>query len=196
MSIDAYENFDLLITPAPDGYTAHVIASPVGQESVTFHLDFTAAELRNFFWLSGRALRHFHLVPEEEEPPVRTPKVFGERLYAAVFADQVRTQLRRSLDAVASQGKGLRIRLRLTAVPELAELPWEYLYATDLDRALANAAATPVVRYLDLDQPEATMTLRPPLRILGIVSQPSDVPQLDSVADLSSGDCPRAVGSP
>src|SRR5436305_2090956 len=35
--------------------------------------------------------------------------------------------LRSSLDEDERQGMGLRIRLRLDAAPELANLPWEYL---------------------------------------------------------------------
>lgn len=151
-----YANFDLLITPNTNGYTAHLIDSPVGEATVAFTLDLTKEELRSFFWLSGRALRHFQPRPGPETPPPLTPQQFGQRLYDAIFAGAMRTQLRRSLDAATIQGKGLRIRLRLSNVPELAELPWEYLYATDdLDRALATTTATPIVRYLDLAQPEA-----------------------------------------
>ncbi|MCB0112405.1 MAG: CHAT domain-containing protein, partial [Caldilineaceae bacterium] len=194
--MNVYENFDLLITQHGGGYSAHVIASPVGQERHDFTLDFTEQELRTFFWLSGRALRLVRLVATSATSSALTPTTFGERLYDAVVAGPVRTQLRRSLDAVAAQDKGLRIRLWLSHVPELAELPWEYLYATDLGRALANATETPVVRYLDLAEPEAIMTMRPPLRILGIVSDPSDAPHLnveqewrqlhDALADLAS----------
>lgn len=192
-----YTNFDLLITPSAKGYTAHLIDSPVGEATVTFGLDFTEQELRSFCWLSGRALRHFRPRPGPETPTPLTPQQFGRRLYDAIFAGALRTQLRRSLDAVTTQGKGLRIRLRLSNVPELAELPWEYLYATDdLDRALATATATPIVRYLDLAQPEAPLTMRPPLRILGVVANPQGTVPLnveqewrqlhDALAELAS----------
>ncbi len=197
MPIHNYTNFDLLITQTTDSYTAHVIDSPVGEATTPFTIDLTPAELRNFFWLSGRALRHFRPAADIATPPPLDPQQFGQRLYDAVFSGPIRTQLRRSLDAVATQGKGLRIRLRLSNVPELAELPWEYLYATDdLDRALATATATPIVRYLDLAQPEAPLTMRPPLRILGIVANPQGTPPLnvehewrqlhDALADLAS----------
>lgn len=193
-----YANFDLLFTSTGDGYTAHLIDSPVGEATVAFTLDLTPAELRSFFWLSGRALRHFRPLPGPETPPPLTPQQLGRRLYEAVFSGPMRTQLRRSLDAATTQGKGLRIRLRLSNVPELAELPWEYLYATDddLDRALATATHTPIVRYLDLAQPEAPLAMRPPLRILGVVANPQGTVPLnveqewrqlhDALADLMS----------
>lgn len=178
MNIPIYENFDLQIITTDEGYGAYVIQSPVGEVDAHFSLDFSQEELRKFFWISGRSLRKVRLKKSAEAPPPLTPRQFGQRLYNAVFAGPIRTQLRRSLDAVAGPKKGLRIRLRLSDVPELAELPWEYLYATDLDRELANATDTPVVRYLDLDQPEQQMTIRPPLHILGVVSNPKNVPPL------------------
>jgi len=192
-----YANFDLLITPSVTGYTAHLIDSPVGEATVPFTLNFTEQELRSFCWLSGRALRHFRPLPGSATPPPLTPQQLGRRLYDAVFSGPMHTQLRRSLDAVSTQGKGLRIRLRLSNVPELAELPWEYLYATDdLDRALATAINTPIVRYLDLAQPDAPLALRPPLRILGVVANPQGTLPLnveqewrqlhDALADLAS----------
>lgn len=179
MNMPIYENFDLQIITTDEGYGAYVIQSPVGQVDALFALDFSPEELRKFFWISGRSLRKVRLKKSTETPAPLTPRQFGQRLYDAVFAGPIRTQLRRSLDAVADPNKGLRIRLRLSDVPELAELPWEYLYATDLDRELANATDTPIVRFLDLDQPEQQMTIRPPLNILGVVSNPRDVPPLN-----------------
>ena len=60
--------------------------------------------------------------------------------------------LRSSLDEASRQDAGLRIRLRLTDVPELADLAWEYLYNPTLNRFLALSVETPIVRYLDLPQ--------------------------------------------
>ena len=51
----------------------------------------------------------------------------GEALFATVFAGEVGARFKSSLDIAGRQGTGLRIRLRLAAVPELAALPWEYL---------------------------------------------------------------------
>jgi len=192
MTTRTYQNFDLLITRTASGYNARVIHAPVGQANVDFVLPFSPEALRNFSWLSGRIGRH--LRPEEEtgEPPL-DPKSFGAQLYDAVFADGVGKSFLRSLDRADG---ALRIRLHLDATPELADLPWEYLYATDLARPLALSQETPLVRYLDLAQPEEALMLRPPLRILGIVSDPRDVRPLqveqewrqlhDVLADLQS----------
>ncbi|MEZ4866969.1 MAG: SUMF1/EgtB/PvdO family nonheme iron enzyme [Caldilineaceae bacterium] len=188
-----YQNFDLLITSTATGYNARVINAPAGQANVDFALPFHAAELRGFFWLAGRTLRHLRPASENNAPPL-DPQSFGSKLYCAVFADGVGKLLLRSLDEAERQG--LRLRLHLDDAPELADLPWEYLYATDLARHPALSDRTPIVRYLDLPQPEATLTIRPPLRVLGVVANPSDVQPLeveqewrrlhDVLADLQS----------
>ncbi len=171
-----YQNFDLLVTRSGGGYNARVISSPAGQANVDFVLPFSPAELRSFFWLAGRLSRQLRLVTVEPPTVILDPKAFGARLYAAVFAGEVGKVFARSLDL--SKDK-LRIRLRLGDVLELADLPWEYLYATDLDRHLALSAQTPLVRYVELALGEETLAVAPPLHILAVVADPSDVVQLD-----------------
>ncbi|MCX7669198.1 MAG: hypothetical protein N2439_03905, partial [Anaerolineae bacterium] len=122
-----YQDFDLRIerwSAAPAGtprYRAAVLASPVGEAST----DFTLAI-----------------------PPDATVEEAGRLLFEAVFAGEVLTALRRSLDRAGRHGGGLRIRLRLTATPDLADLPWEALYDSGRERFLALSTETPIVRYL------------------------------------------------
>ncbi|NJN84237.1 MAG: CHAT domain-containing protein [Caldilineaceae bacterium] len=63
--------------------------------------------------------------------------------------------------------------------PELADLPWEYLYDPTARRHLALSDATPVVRYLEMPQSEQPLMVTRPLRILALISDPSGVPKLD-----------------
>jgi CHAT domain len=74
---------------------------------------------------------------------------------------------------------GLRIRLRLTGAPELDDLPWEFLYTKGRNRFLALSKDTPLVRYLDLPERIRPFTITPPIRILLIVSSPTDYATLD-----------------
>ena len=104
---------------------------------------------------------------------------FGSKLYEAVFNDDMRACLRRSLDQAGQEGKGLRIRLRLTDAPELNDLPWEYLYNPTLNRFLSLSVETPLVRYLDLPERIRPLAVQPPLRALVMISNPSDVATLD-----------------
>ena len=73
----------------------------------------------------------------------------------------------------------MRIRLHLGATPELADLPWEYLYESRRKRFLARSEYFPVVRYFDLPEPEQPLAVTPPLRVLVMLSNPSDVENLE-----------------
>ena len=67
--------------------------------------------------------------------------------------------------------------LSLTGVPELLQVPWEYLY--DHPSFLSISTWTPIVRYLDLPKPRRPLQIELPLRILGMVSAPSDAEPID-----------------
>ncbi len=64
-------------------------------------------------------------------------------------------------------------------VPELAGLPWETLYDSAFDRFLALSTETPLVRYLDLLERVQPLAIQPPLKMLVIISNPSDYLPLD-----------------
>ncbi|MBX2997313.1 MAG: SUMF1/EgtB/PvdO family nonheme iron enzyme [Caldilineaceae bacterium] len=169
-----YSNFDLLITAGDHGYLARVIASPVGESAAAmFRLPFDEQELHGFFWLSGRLLRTLSsTAPTLARRQPLTPEAFGARLYAAIFSGGIANLLRRSLDAVERDGEGLRIRLRMNDVPELADLPWEFLYAPDLARFPALSAGSPIVRYVEQDRPLPTLETSPPLTLLALIANP------------------------
>lgn len=63
-------------------------------------------------------------------------KQFGGRLFDALFDDDVHAAFRGSVGESERQGTGLRIRLRFGHTPELADIPWEYLYDSRADRFL------------------------------------------------------------
>jgi WD40 repeat protein len=100
----------------------------------------------------------------------------GQALFTALLGDeQVRSVYRGSAANAARRQEELRIALRID-VPELAELPWECMYDDTegayicrlhlVTRVLGVAAPSPVVR--------------PPLRMLAVISAPRDFPSLDA----------------
>jgi hypothetical protein len=108
---------------------------------------------------------------------METARIFGSKLFDALFCDDVR-DLYHSASAEADiAGKGLRVTLRLSQAPQLSNIPWEYL--CEEDRFLSVSEQTPIVRYLDLERAHTPLALTPPLRILGMVSSPSDVVELN-----------------
>lgn len=177
MPITSYLDFDLLVVPTADKYMARVVHSPAGQATAAFVLPFAIDEAPTFGQRSGGNGRH--IFTSATGAVGLTPRTFGERLYTAVFSDQIEQLFRRSLDEANRSDRGLRVRLRLGDAPALAALPWEFLYSPDLDRFLALSDVTPVVRYLELAQPESALTVAPPLNILAVVADPSDVQKLD-----------------
>jgi len=172
-----YLDFDLLIERSGEKYKARVLASPAGQATIEFSLPFSELELENFLLKIGQPRR---AVRSARLPEVEAIKAFGERLFKAVFADKVYGCFRSSLNEAENQNAGLRLRLRLTEVPELSNISWEYLYYdSGFDRFLCLSTETPVVRYLDLPERIRPLAVKPPINILTMISNPSNYPQLD-----------------
>lgn len=187
--MNRYHPFDLMITPAGDGvagsYRAQVINSPSGQGQVHFQLPALLGPWRDRLALVGGALRAMKSYPEAEaaahEP--LTPRAFGEALFSTVFQGAVGDVFQASLASVQQKQEGLRIRLRLNDVPELATLPWEYLFYARQKRFLVLSSATPIVRYLPLPLAEAPLTVEGELRILVLTANVSDAPSLNITAE-------------
>jgi|GEM_PF-6051216 len=176
MAPNTYLNFDIEFERTDDGYRLE-IDSPAGQLTQPFSMPFSALEIENILLRLGRpqiGVRGLH-TPETE-----AARTFGTRLFDAVFQDELRGCWRSSLEEANRQSAGVRVRLRLNDTPELASLPWEYLYNSALDRFLALSAHTPLVRYLELPERIRPLAITAPLRILTIIAGPHGVPPLDA----------------
>ena len=101
----------------------------------------------------------------------------GSELFRTVFQGELLKAFPGCL-AKAQNGPGLRIRLRLNDVPQLAGLPWEYLYDAEGRGFLTLSGRTPVVRYLELSEGLGTLLVEPPLRILAVISTPQGYREL------------------
>ena len=174
-----YEDFDLLLERAPKGFRAQVLNSSAGQASVDFQLPFSDVELENFLLKLGRTTR---VVRRIESTEMTTAKSFGAALFDAVFAGDVRACLRSAVDEARRENTRVRLRIRLTD-PVLADLPWEFLYNPAVNRFLALSVQTPVVRYMELPEVIQPIAVTPPIRVLVMISSPSDYPALDGEAE-------------
>ncbi|MGB0383595.1 MAG: CHAT domain-containing protein [Ardenticatenaceae bacterium] len=177
MHESSYLDFDLSMErgqredDAANGvYGVRVLNSPAGEPRGAFKLPFGGAQLKSFF----------QMVSCGGESGGLAAVNFGEQLFSALFEGKVRDCLVRSLDAAERQGKGLRIRLRLNDVPELATLPWEYLRDPVGQNFLVLSDQTPIVRYLELSATEQPLELVRPLRILMVIANPLDLSPLDA----------------
>lgn len=133
--------FDLLLDKHEKGYRARVIHGPVGEEKHEFVLPFSVQELRTFLELPNDLYRHLRISPQltGAGKPL-DPESFGTRLFKAVFAEGIYTSLMWSIDEARRQNSFLRVRLHLNEVPELAILPWEYLFNPKNNQSFALSA--------------------------------------------------------
>jgi Tol biopolymer transport system component len=179
--VATYAEFRLRIEPGPTPGTYRVEASGIaGEDQGEFVVPFTDTELENFVLKVGRTRRGVRRI---ESPEMQMARAFGGTLFSAVMHDRVGALYRSAIGEARALGQGLRITLALTDAPELGGIPWEYLY--DDPNFLAISSDTPVVRYLDLPKPRRALELTLPLRILAVVSAPSDAEQLDAALEKS-----------
>jgi Tol biopolymer transport system component len=160
-------------------YPVAVLASPGGEARGTllFPYDEPALEsrLKDLQIALLRSGGPYRRLPAREE---RAVQEFGRDLFEALFKGEVLSRYDVSLGEAARQGQGLRIKLRIRS-PSLSALPWEYLYDARQAEYVGLSSHTPIVRYLELPQPPLPLTVTPPLRILGMVAAPPDLPPLD-----------------
>ena len=189
MSTRDYLDFVLRISRADDGYVAIVINSPAGEGEAEFDLDPSDQAVREFVDLLGlvgdtrqpvgRSLRL--TVERNTAAPTDAPSAiareFGEALFDTALSGDVRELLRSSITKAGQKGAGLRVMLRFDDVPELAQLPWEYLYDTEERRYLDVTADVALVRYLELKQSVEPLEVELPLRVLAVIADTP--PQLD-----------------
>ena len=171
-------DFDLVVEALDDGYRTRVIASPAGEAEASLVLPFTDKDLRilvlEVVGSIGRLRRKVRRIDAQERQLIEN---FGGQLYQALFTGPVGDCLQRSRVTANSRDAGLRIRLRLPGA--LANVPWEYLYDAQ-HGFLGLDPDTALVRYLELPEPVQPLLIRPPLRILAMISAPSDMTELDA----------------
>ena len=183
MSARAYENFDLLVESTGDGsFRSRVAASPVGAgASATFAMPFDATGLENLLLKLDPGRSQMRRATADPRPKASTE--LGGALFEAVFGEEVLLAWTRSQDATRDAGEGLRLRLQLTDAPQIAGLPWELLFDRRTNSYPAQSERTPLVRYLEVPHPPRPLTVDGPLRILVILSSPTDLPELDVEAE-------------
>jgi hypothetical protein len=172
-----YVDFDLLIERSGEGtYRARVLSSPAGQAMQEVQMPYTGLELENFLLRVGKPRRG---VRRLESPEMETVKAFGSKMFKSIFTDDLLSALRTSQEEAKKNNQGLRIRLRFNDAPELVNLPWEFLYNPALNRFFSLSVNTPVVRYLEMPERITPLAIKAPVRLLVMISSPSDYPSLD-----------------
>lgn len=180
-----YSNFDLVIERAGDAaYRARVTESPAGQATSHFELPFSETDLEILMLRVGR---RSHVLRRQDSSELQAIKTFGGTLFERVFSGEVRAVFRSSYDRVTQEEDGgLRLRLRFLNTPELADLPWEFLYYQELNRFLSLSTSTPLIRYIELPEAMRSFQVAPPLRVLVVISSPTDYESLNVEREWSN----------
>lgn len=183
-------DLDVLVESRGHDRSVRIVGSPAGETAAEpFVAPFTDLELENFVLRVGRprAARRALQLPGASAAALDEAKAFGDRLLRALFPSAPAMACLLTSMAQARAGNiGLRVRLHLRDAPDLSRYPWEFLYDVNVDRFLCLSSHTPVVRYLDLPEPPAPLPVASPLRILVVISSPSDAPALDVEREWSN----------
>ncbi len=181
-----YLDFTLVIGPGQSGargrrvYPVHIV-SPVNErwsemrlnvkDAVTIQSTLEGALYRSAtpapVFRSGSARREVLTQDQREAQDL------GQTLFKALLpSEDLRLLYYQSLDAAKTPGvAGLRFRLRIEA-PDLATLPWEFLFAPhDSDHL---GLKIPIVRDLSTRDAITPLKVTPPLRILAMAASPKD----------------------
>ena len=172
-----YLDFDITIKPT-DGSDYEVsVRSPGGQSDFPMHFPFDDQTLRAQLEALEVALlrsrvKSRRVVSREEQ----TVEGFGRALFAALIGKV--SDLYKLSQQRAGEDKGLRVVLHIND-PRLAAVPWEFLYDPEQREYVCLSRHTPIVRYPDQAAPVNPISVRPPLRILGMAVSPKGLPKLD-----------------
>ena len=150
-----------LVARSPAGEARATLVFPFDKLALESHLK----DLHIALLSSGGRLRQ---VLTSQEQAVRN---FGSRLFEALFTGEVGRLYAACQQKAETHEQGVRLRLRIQA-PELAVLPWEYLYDERQKNYVCLSTQTPVVRYIDAPLPISRLAVAPPLRILGMIADP------------------------
>lgn len=170
-----YLDFELQLIPARAGYQVEVLSSPAGEASDTFRSpDMVAVE--NFILRVSRTMRGMRSVGS---PAWDLARDFGKDLFNRLFSGEILARLTASMREAQNRNCGLRLKLRLDHVPELMNIPWEFLYYQSRKMFLAPQEEFPIVRFLSTGQRPRPMFIEYPLRILAMTSSPTDLVPLN-----------------
>ncbi len=106
-------------------------------------------------------------------------KSLGSKLYKALFPNQINALLKAAIANAQANQENVRLRLIFES-PQLASLPWEFLYDEGTNTFLGNNTDTALSRYIDVPlQKRDIKAAILPLKVLLVISTPSDLAKLD-----------------
>jgi HEAT repeat protein/CHAT domain-containing protein len=168
LKIMKYQDFQILVDK-----NNHIRASSEqGDVSSEFRLDMNAIEL---------ALELIELNNTND----KLLKSLGNQLYQALFPNQINARFHATMAGAQANQESVRLRLIFQS-PQLAALPWEFLYDAETNTFLGNNIQTVLSRYIDVPlQKRDIRTAKLPLKVLLVISSPTDLAKLDATGEAT-----------
>lgn len=165
-----FDDLEITITPA----------EPTAGDNVTIRYNNTTET--GTFSLAAVAdhVAQLNAALNQVQPALEILKSAGSALFDTLLGGDL---LRIYAQATAP---GRRVRLRLNSkLPDLIAIPWEYLYDRDLERWLALQPDLSLVRTFPVPGRKPA-PVEGVLRVLVMISDPSDLPPLDTAAEWAN----------
>ncbi|MGH8887347.1 MAG: CHAT domain-containing protein [Egibacteraceae bacterium] len=171
-------SFEIEIGPGSDGsYPVTARAPGGGEAAAIMRLPLNGQDLESQLAVVKDAVLASSAIHRRiPTPPERPVQELGRDLFDALVTGDVRVLFGTGYQQARQQGIDLRLVLRIQP-PELARLPWEFLFDAGRDDYLS--LRLPLVRYPQVMEPLRPLKVSPPLRLLGMVALPSDRGALD-----------------
>ncbi|MGW2725012.1 CHAT domain-containing WD40 repeat protein [Streptomyces sp. NPDC001492] len=169
-----------------------VCTSPYGGASTKIRAPFSSETLRTALSEVEKALIRSSspVITRRASVVERTTRQFGERLTGAVLSGDVRLLFERCREQARAKNVPLRVLLAPVG-PNLSRIPWEFAVDPSAPDAYL-ALREPLVRSPQLMEAAPPLPLNPPLRVLGVLSRPTDLPSLE--AEREREQITRALG--
>lgn len=140
-------------------------------------------EVSEVFSLNKNEIKLALKLIESEQTDKELLKALGNTLYHALFPNQINARFHATLAGAASNNQSVRLRLIFQS-PEIAALPWEFLYDEGTNSFLANNTQTVLSRYIDVPLLKRELIgASLPLKVLLVIASPSNLPKLDTTGE-------------
>lgn len=156
-----------------------IVSSTAGRVQSTIHLPFIEP---SFSGHNPDSLTTLHSGSAMSNPGTleeQTVQRLGQALFGPLFSKEVWNLYEESQKQAAQAGQQLRLRLQIQT-PELAMLPWEYLYDARQETFLALSDETTLIRSPIPPLPIPPLKVEGPLHILCMIANPHDQEPFDS----------------
>ncbi|BAZ22894.1 hypothetical protein NIES4073_37820 [Kalymmatonema gypsitolerans NIES-4073] len=161
-----YQDFQILV----DNNNKIRTSSEQGEVSGEFRLEMNEIEL---------ALELIELNKTND----KLLKRLGNQLYQALFPNQINARFHATMAGAQANEESVRLRLIFQS-PQLAALPWEFLYDEETNTFLGNNTQTVLSRYIDVPlQKRDIIAASLPLKVLLVISSPTNLATLDATGE-------------